>query len=125
MRGQRAAIDTLDATPTYDGLRNAVGVGIRYIEAWLRGMGAVAIFNLMEDAATAEISRSQIENGERATADLARKVAAEELTAIRAEIGDEAYAAGKWQQAHDLLLTVALDEDYADFLTLPAYEQLG
>ncbi|HEY9438210.1 MAG TPA: malate synthase A [Streptomyces sp.] len=133
--GDLIAIDTLDATPTYDGLRNAVGVGIRYIEAWLRGMGAVAIFNLMEDAATAEISRSQIwqwinagvvfENGERATADLARKVAAEELTAIRAEIGDEAYAAGKWQQAHDLLLTVALDEDYADFLTLPAYEQLG
>jgi len=133
--GDLIAIDTLDAKPSYDGLRNAVAVGIRYIEAWLRGMGAVAIFNLMEDAATAEISRSQIwqwinadvvfENGEHATADLARKVAAEELAAIRAEIGEETFGSGKWQEAHDLLLQVSLDQDYADFLTLPAYEQLG
>ncbi|MFF9400518.1 malate synthase A [Streptomyces sp. NPDC014744] len=132
--GDLIAIGTLDARPTYDGLRNAVAVGIRYIEAWLRGLGAVAIFNLMEDAATAEISRSQIwqwinagvvfENGERATAELAREVAAEELAAIRTEIGDEAFTAGQWQQAHDLLLQVALDQDYADFLTLPAYERL-
>ncbi|MFH0515567.1 malate synthase A [Streptomyces sp. M41] len=128
------AIDSLDARPTYPGLVNAVQVGIRYIEAWLRGLGAVAIFNLMEDAATAEISRSQIwqwinagvefENGEQATPELARKVAAEELSNIRAEIGEEAFAAGHWQQAHDLLLEVSLDDDYADFLTLPAYEQL-
>ncbi|THA34321.1 malate synthase A [Streptomyces sp. A1277] len=132
--GDLIAIDTLHAKPTYEGLRNAVAVGIRYIEAWLRGMGAVAIFNLMEDAATAEISRSQIwqwinadvvfENGEHATADLARKVAAEELAAIRAETGDEVFAAGRWQEAHDLLLQVSLDQDYADFLTLPAYERL-
>lgn len=132
--GELIAIDSLDASPTYEGLRNAVQVGIRYIEAWLRGLGAVAIFNLMEDAATAEISRSQIwqwinagvvfENGEAATAELARKVAAEELAAIRAEIGEEAFAAGNWQRAHDLLLQVSLDADYADFLTLPAYEQL-
>ncbi|MEU0917504.1 malate synthase A [Streptomyces cyaneofuscatus] len=132
--GDLIAIDTLDAKPTYEGLRNAVAVGIRYIEAWLRGLGAVAIFNLMEDAATAEISRSQIwqwinadvvfENGEHATAELARKVAAEELAAIREEIGEETFTAGKWQQAHDLLLQVSLDQDYADFLTLPAYEQL-
>ncbi|POX48538.1 malate synthase A [Streptomyces sp. Ru72] len=128
------AIDSLDAKPTYAGLVNAVQVGIRYIEAWLRGLGAVAIFNLMEDAATAEISRSQIwqwinagvvlDNGERVTAALAREVAAEELRNIEAELGEEAFTAGKWQQAHDLLLKVALDEDYADFLTLPAYEQL-
>ncbi|WP_089106872.1 malate synthase A [Streptomyces hyaluromycini] len=128
------AVDSLKAKPTYAGLVNAVQVGIRYIEAWLRGLGAVAIFNLMEDAATAEISRSQIwqwinagvefENGEKATPELARRIAAEELAAIRAETGDEAFAAGHWQQAHDLLLTVALDDNYADFLTLPAYEQL-
>ncbi|MGP3775044.1 malate synthase A [Streptomyces sp. SDT5-1] len=132
--GDLIAIDSLDAKPTYDGLVNAVQVGIRYIEAWLRGLGAVAIFNLMEDAATAEISRSQIwqwinagvvlDNGEPVTAELARKVAAEELANIKAEIGEEAFAAGKWQQAHDLLLQVSLDADYADFLTLPAYEQL-
>ncbi|MFD6024180.1 malate synthase A [Streptomyces griseoluteus] len=127
-------IGSLDAKPTYAGMVNAVQVGIRYIEAWLRGLGAVAIFNLMEDAATAEISRSQIwqwinagvefENGERATPELARRLAADELEAVRAEIGAEAFAAGHWREAHDLLLTVALDEEYADFLTLPAYRHL-
>ncbi|QDY79727.1 malate synthase A [Streptomyces qinzhouensis] len=132
--GDLIAIDSLAARPTYDGLRNAVQVGIRYIEAWLRGLGAVAIFNLMEDAATAEISRSQIwqwinagvvfENGERATPELVRRVAADELAAIRAELGAEAFTAGHWQPAHDLLLKVALDERYEDFLTVPAYEQL-
>ncbi|MFG2981673.1 malate synthase A [Streptomyces sp. NPDC048258] len=132
--GELIAIDSLDAKPTYEGLRNAVQVGIRYIEAWLRGLGAVGIFGLMEDAATAEISRSQIwqwinagvvfENGLTATAELTREIAADELAAIRAEVGEEAFAAGKWQQAHDLLLQVSLDADYADFLTLPAYDQL-
>ncbi|KOT66210.1 MULTISPECIES: malate synthase A [Streptomyces] len=128
------AIDSLDARPTYQGLVDAVRVGTRYIEAWLRGLGAVAIFGLMEDAATAEISRSQIwqwvdagvvfENGEKATADLVRKIADEELAAIRADLGDAAFTAGAWQQAHDLLLKVSLDTDYAAFLTLPAYELL-
>jgi malate synthase len=128
-------IASLDARPTYAGLRNAVQVGIRYIEAWLRGMGAVAIFNLMEDAATAEISRSQIwqwtnagvvfEGGKKATPELARQVAADELTAIRAEIGEDAFAAGKWTEAHELLVRTALDAEYVDFLTLPAYEQLA
>ncbi|MEH6377465.1 malate synthase A [Streptomyces sp. KLMMK] len=131
---QLIAVDSLDARPTSAGLRNAVAVGTRYIEAWLRGLGAVAIFNLMEDAATAEISRSQIwqwtaagvvlDDGEKVTAGLVRAVAAEELAAIREAEGEETFAAGKWQQAHDLLLKVALDEDYAEFLTLPAYELL-
>ncbi|SDO50933.1 malate synthase A [Actinacidiphila guanduensis] len=127
-------IASLDARPTYEGLRNAVQVGIRYIEAWLRGQGAVAIFNLMEDAATAEISRSQIwqwvnagvvfEGGEKATAELVRQVAADELLAIRDEVGEDAFAVGRWTQAHDLLIRTALDTTYVDFLTLPAYEQL-
>ncbi|WP_370422278.1 malate synthase A [Streptomyces sp. QH1-20] len=133
--GELIAVDSLEAKPTYEGLRNAVQVGTRYIEAWLRGLGAVAIFNLMEDAATAEISRSQIwqwinagvvfDNGRKATAELVREVAAEELAAVRTEIGPDAFADGRWEEAHDLLLKVALDEDYADFLTLPAYELLG
>ncbi|MCD9140709.1 malate synthase A [Streptomyces albireticuli] len=128
---QLLAVDSLEARPTHEGLRNAVAVGIRYIEAWLRGLGAVAIFNLMEDAATAEISRSQIwqwidagvvlDTGEKVTAELARRVAAEELAVVQAEAGEEAFAAGRWREAHDLLLRVALDEDYAEFLTLPAY----
>ncbi|MDI5971692.1 malate synthase A [Streptomyces sp. SL13] len=131
---QLLAVDSLAAAPTCAGLRNAVAVGIRYIEAWLRGSGAVAIFNLMEDAATAEISRSQIwqwinagvvlEDGAVVTAELVRSLAAAELDAVRAESGDEAFAAGAWQRAHDLLLRVSLDEVYVDFLTLPAYELL-
>ncbi|WP_372410510.1 malate synthase A [Streptomyces luteireticuli] len=135
---QLIAIDTTGARPTVDGLLNAVRVGLRYIEAWLRGHGAVAIFNLMEDAATAEISRSQIwqwinagvvleggeKGGEKATAALVRDLASRELAALRAELGEEAYAAGRWQEAHDLLLKVALDEEYVEFLTLPAYERL-
>ncbi|MFD5001243.1 malate synthase A [Streptomyces buecherae] len=128
------AVDSLEARPTRAGLVNAVQVGIRYIEAWLRGLGAVAIFDLMEDAATAEISRSQLwqwvnagvvlEDGVPVTAALVRSVAADELAAIRAEAGESAFAAGAWQRAHDLLLRVALDADYTDFLTLPAYELL-
>ena len=132
------AIDSLEAKPTYEGLRAAIQVGTRYIEAWLRGLGAVAIFGLMEDAATAEISRSQIwqwvdagvvftdapKGREKATAEVVREIAAEELAAIRAELGEEAFAAGKWQRAHDLLLQVSLDADYVEFLTLPAYELL-
>ncbi|MFD8914808.1 malate synthase A [Streptomyces sp. NPDC059575] len=132
--GDLLAVGTLEARPTYGGLVNAVQVGVRYIEAWLRGLGAVAIFNLMEDAATAEISRSQIwqwinagvefENGERATPELVRAIASDELDAIREELGEDAFAAGRWQEAHDLFLQVALDAEYADFLTLPAYRHL-
>ncbi|MEK2489716.1 malate synthase A [Kitasatospora purpeofusca] len=123
-------------TCTRHGLHNAVQVGIRYIEAWLRGLGAVAIFHMMEDAATAEISRSQIwqwinndvvlaDTGEKATADLVRRLVAEELTALRAEVGDEVYAAGRWREAAQLFEQVALAEEFADFLTLPALPLLG
>ncbi|MFE6751843.1 malate synthase A [Kitasatospora purpeofusca] len=125
-----------DGSCTRHGLHNAVQVGIRYIEAWLRGLGAVAIFNMMEDAATAEISRSQIwqwihngvvlaDTGEKATADLVRRLVAEELTALRAEVGDEVYAAGRWREAAQLFEQVALAEEFADFLTLPALPLLG
>jgi len=132
--GELLDIASLDARPTPEGLRNAVQVGIRYIEAWLRGNGAVAIFNLMEDAATAEISRSQLwqwanagvvfEDGQKVTPELVREVAADELVAIRTEVGEDAFAVGKWAQAHDLLVRTALDPEYVEFLTLPAYGQL-
>ncbi|GHF25985.1 malate synthase [Streptomyces mashuensis] len=128
---QLLAVDALDARPTAAGLRNAVQVGLRYLESWLRGTGAVAVFGLMEDVATAEISRSQIwqwvhtgvvlDGGEKVTAGLVRDLAARELAAVREEVGADAFAAGAWQKAHDLLLKVALDDAYADFLTLPAY----
>ncbi|MEV6976102.1 malate synthase A [Kitasatospora sp. NPDC093806] len=121
---------------THQGLHNAVQVGIRYIEAWLRGLGAVAIFHMMEDAATAEISRSQTwqwihngvvlaDTGEKATADLVRRLVAAELTELRAELGDQAYDAGRWTEAAALFEQVALAEEFVDFLTLPALPLLG
>jgi malate synthase len=120
---------------TEQGLRTNVDVGIRYIESWLRGVGAAAIHNLMEDAATAEISRSQIwqqvhtdvtysDTGAKATPELVRRVADEETGKVRAEIGADAYDAGRWKEARDIFEEVALADDFADFLTLPAYERL-
>ncbi|WP_028924815.1 malate synthase A [Pseudonocardia acaciae] len=131
------AADLLDvastpAEPTEAGLRNDVSVGLQYIESWLRGNGAAGINNLMEDAATAEIARSQIwqwvhgavklTNGTLVTDDLVRTVIAEELAAISAAVGDEAFAAGRWAQAREVFEQVALADEFVDFLTLPAYE---
>lgn len=123
-------------TCTEAGLHNAVQVGVRYIEAWLRGLGAVGIFNMMEDAATAEISRSQIwqwihngvvlsDTGEKATAELVHRLVAEELAVLRSELGDDVYAGGRWTEAAKLFEQVSLAEDFADFLTLPGYALLG
>jgi malate synthase len=117
------------------GLRTNVDVGIRYIESWLRGNGAAAIHNLMEDAATAEISRSQIwqqvhadvkqaDTGQQVTAELVRKVADEEMDKIRTELGSDTFDGGRWKEARDIFEEVALADDFADFLTLPAYERL-
>ncbi|MYU12939.1 hypothetical protein GTZ78_20100, partial [Streptomyces sp. SID8361] len=120
---------------TERGLHSAIAVGLRYMEAWLRGHGAVGIFNLMEDVATAEISRSQIwqwvrndvvlEGGEKVTAELVRRLVSEELSGLRESLGDAAYDAGRWRQAGALFEQVALDGDFADFLTVPGYALLG
>ena len=119
---------------TEDGLRNNVSVGLQYLEAWLRGSGAVAIFGLMEDAATAEISRSQVwqwehlevelSNGEKVTKDLVNRVIDEELAKIRETVGEEAFAQGGWDDATALYREMALSDDMSDFLTLPAYERM-
>jgi len=118
---------------TLDGLRNAVSVGLQYLAAWLRGSGAVAIFNLMEDAATAEISRSQVwqwlhndvtlAGGERVTRDLVERIVAEQLDEIRAAYG-QAYDEDAFTAARELFASVALADDFVDFLTLPAYERM-
>jgi malate synthase len=128
------AVGSLAARPTHEGLVNAIQVGTRYLQAWLGGRGAVAVFNLMEDVATAEISRSQIwqwinagvvlEGGERVTREYVRRVAADQLLAIREEVGEDAFSSGGWQRAFELLMRLSLDEEYVDFLTLPAYELL-
>ena len=116
-------------------MRNNVSVGIQYLESWLRGGGAVAIFNLMEDAATAEISRSQIwqwvHNGVRPPraprsrrSGSARSRTRSSPRSARA-VGDERFTGGKYDEARELFEQVALADDFVEFLTLPAYERIG
>jgi malate synthase len=120
---------------TEEGLRTNVEVALRYLESWLRGNGAAAIHNLMEDAATAEISRSQIwqwirngvrlDTGEKVTRELVQQVLDEEYDGIRAAVGPQAFAEGRYAEAREIFAEVTLAEDYSDFLTLPAYARLG
>ncbi len=121
-------------TVTEAGLRSNIEVGIRYLESWLRGVGAAAIHDLMEDAATAEISRSQVwqwvhtgvplDGGPVVTRELVEQLVAQEMAAIEREAGPERFAAGRFGQARDVFVEVALSPDYVDFLTLPAYDLL-
>jgi malate synthase len=118
---------------TEAGLRNNISVGLQYLASWLAGTGAVAIFNLMEDAATAEISRSQIwqwvhndvtlADGDKVTTELVERLIAEELATIRAQQGS-AFSEAGYEQATSLFTDVALADDYVEFLTLPAYERM-
>jgi malate synthase len=137
---QVTAADLLnvEATPgeaTEEGLRNDVNVGIQYISSWLRGQGAAPIFNLMEDAATAEIARSQVwqwvhngvklAEGQTVTAELVRQTATEELDKIRGQVGDEFfYGQGRPDDSRAIFERVALSDDFIEFLTIPAYEYL-
>jgi malate synthase len=118
---------------TEAGLRGNISVGIRYLESWLRGSGAVGINNMMEDAATAEISRSQVwqwlhndlalDDGQTVTRDLVGRLIEEEMSAIRDQAGD-AFDRGRWDDARSLFTEMALAEDFEDFLTIPAYERM-
>ena len=138
-----SAADLLDVKSTEGdmteaGLRNNVSVGLQYLNAWLDGSGAVAIYGLMEDAATAEISRAQVwqwialgveiqtEDGDRraVTREWADEVIDEELERIREVIGDEAFGKGRYEDAKALYREMALADDFAEFLTLPAYERM-
>ena len=114
------------------GLRNNISVGIQYLGAWLAGNGCVPVFNLMEDAATAEISRSQIwqwirsrkgvlDDGRKVSVELFRALLAEELPKVRVHLGGEAWRSGKYEQASQLFDRITTG-NYVEFLTLPAYE---
>jgi malate synthase len=115
---------------TEEGLRNNVSVGLQYLASWLAGSGAVAIFNLMEDAATAEIARSQVwqwlhngvvlSSGAKVTRPLVEEIVAEELAKLRAGLGPE-FDEARYEQARALFVQVALDDDFAEFLTVLAY----
>jgi malate synthase len=122
---------------TEQGLRLNVNVGIQYLSSWLRGNGAAGIYGLMEDAATAEISRAQVwqwihhgevlDDGRPITPDLVRQLATEELEKIRGEIGDDEWfeTQGRPDLSRSLFERVALSGDeFVEFLTLPAYDEL-
>jgi len=119
---------------TEKGLRHNVNVGILYLEAWLRGSGCVPLYDLMEDAATAEISRSQVwqwvhhgarlANGRLVTAELYRRVLDEELAAIRERVGGAAWQAGAFEKAARLFDDMVNAREFPEFLTLRAYDAL-
>ena len=119
---------------TEHGLRENIRVGVQYIEAWLRGKGAVPLYNLMEDAATAEISRAQLwqwikagarlDDGRPVTADLFATLLDEEMTALRDALSPKVYDAGRFAEAIALFSDMTLSDNFAEFLTLPAYAAL-
>jgi len=129
------AVSQTPGEVTEGGLRSNVSVAIRYLAAWLGGNGAVAINDMMEDAATAEISRSQVwqwahasvplAGGGSVTPELVRSLVAEEAGRIEGELGAEAYAQGRYEEARQLFERVALEKPFIEFLTLPAYDLIA
>ena len=128
------AVSKTPGVITEAGLRSNISVALQYLAAWLGGNGAVAIFNLMEDAATAEISRSQIwqwihnevvlDDGPIVTKDMVERLIDEELTKIREQAPDGQFDAARYGQATALFTEVALADNFAEFLTVPAYERM-
>jgi malate synthase len=120
---------------TEAGLRQNINVGIGYIEAWLRGIGCVPLYNLMEDAATAEISRAQVwqwirhqahlTDGRLVDLALCEAVIAEELAKTRQAVGDTAYKAGRYEDAGALMKQLIEAPRFVEFLTLPAYDMVA
>jgi malate synthase len=131
------ATDLLNFQPrgpiTESGLRTNINIGIQYLGAWLAGTGCVPIFNLMEDAATAEISRAQIwhwirsplgvlDDGRKVDEALFTELLPQELRKVRDMLGDRGYAAGRYEEGAKMFRDLTLAEDFVEFLTLPAYE---
>lgn len=127
-------IEASKGTITEAGIRQNINVGILYIESWLRGVGAAAIYNLMEDAATAEISRTQIwqwinsrattDEGKIITAIYVQQLIPEEIEKIKEYVGVEAFENGKFNEAIALFKDLVFEKEYVEFLTLPAYDML-
>jgi malate synthase len=124
-----------EGTKTEAGFRENIRVGVQYIEAWLGGRGAVPIYNLMEDAATAEISRAQIwqwlkygavlENGVKVTPGLFARALKEEMERVKQELGAKRFASGHFPAAIKLFRNLALADEFLEFLTIPAYELIA
>ena len=117
---------------TENGLRENIKIGIQYVEAWLRGNGCVPLYHLMEDAATAEISRAQLwqwiknsaslNDGRKISNDMFLKILDQELESIKQVIGEEKFDSGKFELAKKLFSEMIQKEDFDEFLTLPAYQ---
>jgi malate synthase len=132
--GSADLIKMPEGTKTEAGLRQNVAVGIGYVEAWLRGIGCVPLFNLMEDAATAEISRAQVwqwvrhkqslSDGRPITRELVRTIVREELDKVKAQIGEANYAKGRYEDAAQLMIDLVEQPVFNEFLTLPAYDRI-
>ncbi|HWK00321.1 MAG TPA: malate synthase A [Xanthobacteraceae bacterium] len=125
-------LEVHDGDRTEEGLRLNIRVGIQYIEAWIEGRGAVPLYNLMEDAATAEISRMQVwqwiyhgaklKDGRTVTADLFEEVLEDEMKKLREVLGPTNYDAGHFDEAIQIFKDMSLSMDVEEFLTIPAYE---
>ncbi len=128
-------LEVPQGTITEAGLRTNIRVGIQYIAAWLGGLGAVPLYNLMEDAATAEISRAQVwqwihhpkgilEDGRKITIELFHTIMDEEMAALRAGKGEPRYSTENLERAARLFDSISTSDQFVDFLTLPAYAEL-
>ncbi|EIJ79802.1 malate synthase [Bacillus methanolicus PB1] len=128
-------LEVPEGTITENGVRMNINVGIQYVASWLGGRGAAPIHNLMEDAATAEISRAQLwqwlrhpkgilDDGRKATVEMYEQIKKEELEKIKQEIGAENFVNGRFDEAVELFDKLILEDEFADFLTLPGYEIL-
>lgn len=132
--GQKEMLEPHTGERTEEGMRECCRVGVQYIEAWLGGRGAVPLYNLMEDAATAEISRTQIwqwifhgatlSDGRKVTPELFRETLADEMKTLRATLGETVWNNGHFEDAIRLFDEMATADDCPEFLTLPAYELL-
>ncbi len=132
--GQKELLEVHKGTKTEAGFRENIRVGVLYLEAWLRGRGAVPIYNLMEDAATAEISRSQIwqwlkfgatlDTGAKVTRKFFDKCMREEMKRVKNEVGAEAYQEGRFKEAIGIFKTMSTSKNFESFLTLPAYKKI-
>lgn len=132
--GQRELLQPHEGRRTEEGLRTNIRVAVQYIEAWLRGNGAVPLYNLMEDAATAEISRTQdwqwlkfgatLDDGRAVTAELFESALTDEMSKLKDALGD-AYSKGRFNEAIGLFRSLVLSDRLEAFLTLPAYRLIA
>lgn len=133
--GQKELLEVHEGSRTEGGLRLNIRVGVQYIEAWLRGNGAVPLYNLMEDAATAEISRTQVwqwrrhgvalDDGRIVTGDLVMALLEDEMTKLKAALGDETFSKGRFDEAIALFRDLVMHDELDTFLTLPAYKLIA